>query len=138
MKVLRGHRSAVRAVSYSPSGVYIASSALDGEVALWSAQIGSKLGRFEGHLSPTNDLVFSEDGSKLITVSDDCLGKVWSAKLGLKVGEIEEEESVTQVIFGSKRKEIIAAFHDGHVRIYDIFTKVKVAEIQFVENSFLF
>ncbi|CAD5119855.1 DgyrCDS8439 [Dimorphilus gyrociliatus] len=133
--ILRGHNSAVRAVSYSPSGVYIASAALDGEVALWSGEIGSKLGRFEGHISPVNDLVFNENGSKLITVADDCLGKVWSGKLGIKFGEFVEDSSVTRVIFSPVKNEIIAAFHDGYVRIYDIFTKTCILTKKISQQS---
>ena len=43
MQVLNGHKTSVRNVSYSNSGKFISSVALDGEVKLWSAVNGSQV-----------------------------------------------------------------------------------------------
>ena len=41
--MLNGHKTSVRSVSYSNSGRFISSVALDGEVKLWSAANGSQV-----------------------------------------------------------------------------------------------
>ncbi len=40
VQVMRGHTSSIKAVAFSPSGLYVASAALNGEVKLWSADRG--------------------------------------------------------------------------------------------------
>lgn len=37
---MRGHSCSVQTVAFSPSGLYIASASLNGEVKLWSADRG--------------------------------------------------------------------------------------------------
>ena len=76
LQVLRGHTASVRNVSFSPSGRHIASSALNGEIKMWSAINGSQVGQMVGHSLPINSLAFSPRGHELVTAADDHKVKV--------------------------------------------------------------
>ena len=78
--VLRGHKSSVHSVTFSPDGQRIASGSwesLAGEgecIRIWDAETGKEVGAFGGAWI-VDSLHFTPDGSKLVT-----FGRDWDAK----------------------------------------------------------
>ena len=95
-----GHNEAVRAVSFSPCGLFIASASEDRTIRLWEVHsgqdfeivsnaevtestrryrtyVGSGNETLRGHMSAVTDVSFFHNGSQLISASHDGLLKVW-------------------------------------------------------------
>ena len=62
---LKGHRSNVRAVAYSPNGSLLASAAEDGTVHLWNPQTGESVRILHTKDRKNRCVAFSPDGKIL-------------------------------------------------------------------------
>ena len=80
-RVFSGHKAGVQAVAFSPDGQYLASGAMDLNVALWAVKTGKLKKVLVGHRSAVTDLQFSPDGDYLASV--DAKGiEVWKVPGG--------------------------------------------------------
>ena len=82
---LRGHRSCVWAVSFSPDGKRLASASGNrkqdtkspGEVKMWDITTGQEVCTFPGHTGTVYGVAFSPCGRRLATGSADGTIKIW-------------------------------------------------------------
>lgn len=74
---LLGHQKAVNHVTFSPDGLYIASSGWDNHVKLWRAQDGRFITSLRGHVGAVYISAFSPDSRFLVSGSKDTTLKVW-------------------------------------------------------------
>lgn len=65
------HHNAVRSLSFSPDGRYLASASADRTVKLWDVTAGQEYMTLHGHTDLVNSTAFSPDGTLLATASDD-------------------------------------------------------------------
>jgi WD40 repeat protein len=64
-----GSYGGVSAVAYSPDGKHLATGHENGELLLWDATTGRRLGRFSGLESWVKGVAFTPDGNSLVAVS---------------------------------------------------------------------
>lgn len=87
---LHGHRSAITAGRYHPSGALLASGSADTEIVIWDTVADSGLYRLKGHRDGVTDVAFLSVGGKgggpggqgqlpngLASCSKDTLVKIW-------------------------------------------------------------
>ncbi|CAM9420247.1 unnamed protein product [Hapterophycus canaliculatus] len=75
---LHGHRSAVTAGRYHPSGALLASGSADTDIVVWDAVAETGLYRLRGHRDGVTDVVFlGGSGNGLASCSKDTLVKLW-------------------------------------------------------------
>ena len=87
LPVLRGHRSYVYPVAYSPDGRWIASGDWDNRLRLWDARTGEACAILDnGDFVKT--LAFSPDSSRVVSARQDRL-QVWEVATGRRVQEIQ-------------------------------------------------
>lgn len=84
---LHGHQKQVNHVTFSPDGLYIASSSFDNHIKLWSARDGAFLSTLRGHVGPVYMSCFSPDSRLLVSGSKDTTLKVWDVARGGKLKE---------------------------------------------------
>jgi WD40 repeat protein len=80
--VLKGHRSWITAVAYSPDGNLLATASFDGTAVIWDASSGNQIRTLRGHQHGVKDVGFSPDGQRLFTAGGDGNLKVWDVVSG--------------------------------------------------------
>jgi WD40 repeat protein len=69
--ILRGHKSAVAQLAFSPDGKQLASAGSDQVVRIWDTSTGQELNANESDLQEINALAFSLDGKRLAAGGND-------------------------------------------------------------------
>ena len=63
---------------FSPAGNLMASSCLDGPVAVWIPSITGESTFWRGHTAAARSITFTADGKHLLSASDDKTIKMWT------------------------------------------------------------
>jgi WD40 repeat protein len=132
LPVLRGHRSYVYPVVYSPDGRWIASGDWDNRLRLWDARTGEACAVLDnGDLVKT--LAFSPDGSRLVSARQDRL-QVWEAATGRRLEEIQAPApNILAVAFhpdGATLAALDGSGGAGGVTIFNVATGAMVARLR--------
>lgn len=75
--VLTGHRDQIRRVSWSPSGLRLATASADETVRIWNTTDGSELLSLHQHEQGVCDVAWSHGGDRLASVADDGKAHIW-------------------------------------------------------------
>ena len=74
--VLKGHKSGVTGITFSPNGLFLVSASCDGSVRIWNMRSGSsKVLPVTGSLNLFMSVVFSPDGHYV--VAGNYNGSLW-------------------------------------------------------------
>ena len=123
VKELRGHRSKVHGVAYSPNGKYFATASLDRDVKLWDAATNREVKTFVGHKDFVFTIEFSSDSKQLLTASADRSVRLWDVESGKEVRELTGHSAlIQQATFSRSGSRIATASADGTSRVYDTVT----------------
>jgi WD40 repeat protein len=87
--MLKGHLSAITAVSFSPDDDHVVTASADGLARVWAAN-GALIAELKGHQGSINSVAFSPDGTRIITASNDKTARVWTSD-GSLVTEIKRQ-----------------------------------------------
>ena len=123
LKELRGHRSKVHGVAYSPNGKYFATASLDRDIKLWDAATNREVRSFSGHKDYVLSVEFSPDGKLLLSASADRTSRLWNVAMGKEVRELTGQMGlIRQATFSRDGSRIATASSDGTSRVYDAVT----------------
>ena len=122
-KELRGHRSKVHGIAFSPNGKQFATASLDRDLKLWDATTLKEIKTFVGHQDYAFTVAFSNDGTKLLSASADRTARLWSVETGKELLQLKGHTGLIQQAVFSKDGSLIAtAGGDGIARIYEALT----------------
>ncbi|QJW96696.1 WD40 repeat domain-containing protein [Frigoriglobus tundricola] len=79
LATLKGHKGAVRAVTFAPDSGLIVTGGEDGTVRFWNPWTGEPEERLKDHAGPVTAVWFAADET-LVTASDDKTARVWVYK----------------------------------------------------------
>ncbi|MHC4178494.1 MAG: WD40 domain-containing protein [Planctomycetota bacterium] len=79
---IRGHRSQVPSLSFSPDGRLLASAGQDCALRLWDVATGQLAAELRGHTRPMMCVAFSPDGKRLASGGGDRTIRIWDAATG--------------------------------------------------------
>ncbi|KAF8707750.1 WD domain, G-beta repeat, partial [Rhizoctonia solani] len=117
---LIGHTDAVKSVSFSPDGRFIASGSKDKTIRLCDAFNGTLIGNPMEHAEAVNSISFSPDNLRIVSGCDDNKIWVWSVADGtLLLGLLEgHSEPVNSVTFSPEGTLIASGSSDRTVRLW--------------------
>lgn len=123
IKELRGHRSKVHAVAYSPNGKTIVTASLDRDIKLWDASTYREIKTFIGHKDYVFSIAFSPDGGRLLSASADRTARIWNVESGKQEFELVGHQGMVQQAVYSRDGTLVAtASADGTGRVYEAKT----------------
>ena len=97
---LRGHKGAVYAVKYAPSGRQLATGSFDGTIRLWDAMLQTEVRVLRGHTLGVTHLAWAPSSTRLISGSFDKTAKVWNTETG-DVTRSYESKGIVQAVAAS-------------------------------------
>ena len=121
-RVLKGHRSAVNAVSFHPSYSILASASDDATARIWDFDSGQSEKILRGHTRSVNDIDFSPDGTLFVTASSDLTLRIWDSSSCNTIKTLRGHENTVSSGKFCKPKgdRIVSASRDGSIRIWDV------------------
>lgn len=146
IKEIRGHRSKIASVAFSPNGKMIATASLDRDIKIWDATTYRELKTITGHSDFVYSIAFSGDGKRILTGSFDRTARIWDVETGKEVQQLKGHKGpVQQAVYSRDGRLIATAAGDSTVRIYDAASseflltlrghRNKVESIAFALNS---
>ncbi|MGB3202990.1 MAG: pentapeptide repeat-containing protein, partial [Nodosilinea sp.] len=117
-RTLTGHGGSVRTVALSPDGQWLASSADDHTIRLWSAATGQ--GQWIWPVAtPTSLLAFSADGQWLASAGADGRLSIWDTATGRASGDFENvPENPSALAFSADSQWIAVGSREGTIGLW--------------------
>jgi WD40 repeat protein len=129
----------VRDMTFSPDGAILAVARDDGSTQLIDVEKRKPIGYFEPDDQPaahielsgnqqggaTDDnsavsVAFNSDGSELAVGARNGAAHVWSVPTGRELLRISHGSSVSQLAFRPKSNQLVTAFDDGRLSVFDV------------------
>ncbi|MFI5457745.1 MAG: DUF4062 domain-containing protein [Isosphaerales bacterium] len=128
-KVLSGHVSAVRCVSFGAGGKTLATGAAGGIIRLWDVLSGEVLRTLKDGTGRIRSLSFHRNGTMLASGGDDGAVRLWDTVSGKKRHQLDGHASrVRCVSFASDGRTLASGGDDGNVCLWDVNTGNKLWE----------
>jgi WD40 repeat protein len=135
---LKGHKSPVHAVAFSPDGKRLA-TATPRETKLWDTASGQEVLTFDQDLRPLDApsawgyvaLTFSSDGTRLANARYPNTLKVWDAVSGQLCLTLQGHTAAAQsVAFSPGGRRLVSASADGTVKVWDAVSGQEVLTLR--------
>ncbi len=132
VRVLEGHESWIRSVTFSPDGKLLASASVDLTIRLWNVADGTLLTTLNGHSDWPGSVAFAPDGRTLASTGRDGTVRLWNVATGRQVPAFEFQNAdnpvtetpftTTGLAFSSDGDSLAVGSYDGSVFLLDART----------------
>ncbi len=131
VNILKGHKSPVLALDFSPDSRFLASGGKDNSIRYWDILSAETKFTLDGHDGSISELKFSPDGDKLASSSADRTIKIWD--LGQQACLVTiggYDEAITDIAFSPDGQYVAAVSADKSLRIFGAESGEKIAVIK--------
>jgi WD40 repeat protein len=123
VQALEGHRDAVRAVAFAPTGRQVLSASDDGTMRSWDVATGLQVHRLKGYRSRVLAVALSPDGRRALSGHEDSSVRLWDLEDEAEVNRFERHRAaVTAVAFAADGRTAVSGSYDGTVYRWDTTT----------------
>jgi WD40 repeat protein len=130
------HGDALCCLAFTPDGKQLVSGSADRTVRLWEVRSGRGLGLYDGHqhevtavaVTPDGKLIASGDASGAVHLHERATGKRRHLFLAPPPQRFMSFR-VTSLLFASGGKTLLAAGHDGSLRLWDVASGQRVRDL---------
>lgn len=132
IKELKGHRSEVSAVAFSPNRRFCASGDARGRCMVWDVEAGKLLHKLEGHTRRITSIKFLPDNNTILTASGDNTVGNWNVSTGIENQKfiLKHPDAILSMAVFNGGKQAVTSCADGLVRIWDITTPKVIQTIK--------
>ena len=121
LETLKGHRSSVHSISFSPDGDYIASCGADRSVKIWHLNTRKLAHSFLGHKSLVEKVIFTPEGEKIISGSWDNQIKIWHRETGEAVTNLIGHTGwVKALVIYPDDYSLVSGSADKSIKLWDL------------------
>ena len=121
-----GHRSLAdddlifTSASFSADGKWIASSGIDGGMAVWDADTYDRVVSLRGHEGFVSRICFSPDSTWIASTGDDSRVRVWDWAKGKEIHVITSHSRPTwDIVFLPNGRRIVSSDGNGWIKLFD-------------------
>jgi WD40 repeat protein/serine/threonine protein kinase len=116
---LPGHTGPVTALSFDPTGKFLASGSADKSVRVWDAKTREAVAALTGHAETIEALTFDPAGTRLVSASDDFTLRIWAVD-GWKPTVLKGHgQWVLSAAFDPTGRFLASGSRDRTVRVWD-------------------
>jgi WD40 repeat protein len=129
-----GHNHAVRGISFSPDGLYVATASWDTTAAVWERATGKLVSKLSGMNKEVNGVSFSNDGRYLVTASLDGYARIWEdwrTPSPRVVATMADGKEIWTANFSPDGNYLVTGGVSGKVIVWDWRNHAKKAELTF-------
>ncbi len=120
---LRGHKSWISRIAWSPDGRWLASPSDDNTIRIWDAVTGKMVRTLEGHTKEVWSVAWSPDWRRLASASRDKTVRLWNSETGQALRTLEgHSNTVFSVAWSPDGRKLASAAGDKTVRLWDAET----------------
>jgi WD40 repeat protein/tRNA A-37 threonylcarbamoyl transferase component Bud32 len=129
--VLEGHTDAIRDVSFSADGKWLASCSDFGErvIRIWDVATRKQAQALTGHTARIYSVAWNPTTTLLASGSDDGTVRLWDTSTWQEVGTLKSGVNTYGLAFSLDGKLLVAACSDNLIRVWDVATRQEVAEL---------
>jgi len=117
--VLRGHKSWIGRIAFSPDGSFLASPSDDETIRLWDTRSGACLRTWQGHTDRVYSVAWSPDSQRLASASNDRTIRLWHVRQDNNLRILKgHTESVLSVAWSPNGQHLASASADQTIRLW--------------------
>lgn len=125
---LTGHKAGVNAIAWRADSKAIASVSDDGSIRVWDPSSGESSKNWTAHNGGAMDVHFTSDG-RLVSAGRDKKVRVWTLD-GKQLKEFDAfGDLAMSAVFTHDAKKVVAGDYLGEVRVYDLESGKKLANL---------
>jgi WD40 repeat protein len=118
--VLRGQKSTIYALAFSPNGRWLIGGGGDSSAAIWDVEKQTLAAHLVGHRGFIYGAAFTADGERAVTASKDGDLRLWRVSDGSLITVMPGHEKMIRSLATSQRGGLIASGDDGgEIRLWD-------------------
>jgi WD40 repeat protein/tRNA A-37 threonylcarbamoyl transferase component Bud32 len=119
----RGVEEPMQAVAWSPDGSRLASTNLDGTVAIWDLTRRAEILTLRGHTGPVRCVAWAPPrGSQLASGGEDGVVRIWDPLRGTEHARLTHTDDAMTLAWSPDGKKMAVGYRDSSITIWDVAT----------------
>ena len=137
LQTWRGHQAAIKAITYSPDGRWVASGDTVGEIRVWDARVGTTASVVQGPRNPINSLSYDPTGRRLASAGSDGILRIRDSQNGTELAALDGHGgAAVSVRFSPNGHDLAAGYADNKIRLWDTNTGTVIRAMEGFQGLF--